>query len=1656
MINGAYTRGQFAQQQILNAASPPPAEDHDKHIDEALALFRDKALDAADPDRLKSIVTAWPLAQEVRQFVEDQMLFLIHLVANNGIETILRRITSDDSSEPNIGIISKQDRKTGVIPLPCSVLQPAAGFGNIIAEDNEPKIVEFDENGNVIDPEAREREIAALKAEADPQEVAQKAAQKEKKARLKANRRARLEAEEAVKKTEEDKTQQETTDLNAAKQMESVGKFEVDNKKQQEVAEFELAKKLELAEAFKVDNFGPAQQVGPCEMPVGSDLTFVAATTSPRKDNVSEKAIHVMVSPAQRANKEAKAQKKADLEKKRQEHTDPKVAKQLELEGQQKIVEELGIANAKLKLQQQEDMKSSPKAEQIAEAQWERVTKDAKAEKKAEAHRKQNLVEKADEARLAYTAVLTKQKEMAKEEDFKKNRVPIQEEARLKIAKDAEANRNYKLANQQQEPTPVSLPKSDKKLNSPRPVKKPALVRMNDEKVNTPTQKSFAPTDIVKNDENVNTLQHAKKDSTPKKILKRPQEGKCAAPLGNSFSDLHVENPAGTSDLSGKKRKAAPPTKATTNATTLEPALKVESTAEFPSLDGSTARSKASAFAVPGSALAWSKPAITGVGPTTVPPAAEKPSAFPALDGSITRIKTSATVVSGVKKSSSWSDAVFRVASATSAPTPIEKSDDFPDLDGSIATTKSSANDVPAAGRIAPSTVRKWVESTTEFPTLEASTTPTKASANAVTGTRGALSWSKIAASSAAPATLPSAMENPREIPALDGGSSGAESSAKAVAREKPSDLIMFWKSKNSVRLDKRRKSRYDCSACKEKFGDFFDLLEHLKSEHSHRDLEVKLVYDPDEERVAIWANKPPAAHDPKTTKLFSEEFAPHNKSPLALNKAEKKAAAFTAPLPGLDDDTIATEVPAERIGRMKNVPSSSFSEPETTIAAPKVTSAVELPKLKDIGKSSHTAGASKLTFGSLETESKAPRTTVVDETDAKDDKTVANPGAEILGLDATASPVTFDAGTTVKLPTVPVAESSSLVVTETRGDTGKMKRRDSVNFLRSRTNSRAAQLGSPLGPAGQVLSTPPTPLALGDAVVSASGNSAGENASAPVPEWRKQALVVINKQSEAQEQQVDVKGKGTNKLAYQFPAFQFPESLAFFGDISSSEPTGVDRSQKPKAAPATPPASKPMTSGTKPKVTAATSAVLKPFSSAAAAIAAVKRPVFQTATAEDLERMRSKSQCFACGKHDHAQIDCSSFIELATGVAAVSNVVTTRHAVDGSAPKRLIATTTAEYAGMSVQGLCFACGHPGHAKVSCPFFKETSPTVLRAAAKSNVERATAIVASSAGICKVDGFPDFSQTPSTEQLAGMRARGQCLACGSRNHKEADCPHYGATRVAVTAVTATPAISHNSELVVNRKVGPPIKVSVIDTTATATAVFPVFQTPVPSGSHDTALVNRMTAPPIKVVARAPGVGQTLNELQIEDRSAFLERMAALVRRRIPAGQPGGEVVNLGIPQRNGVGEIMTMVLPERRVFKHKRSKSVGAKLDGDVSYYTEQEEEHFLRNHFLECKHTPGTQKGDDGYCSVHNGNDPVAYCELDDTDDLANGEPSVRRNSISIPHLEGNPYKIPDGSGAFVRTHKRAPTALVSRIENPASLAPVTKNVHVFCAGIRM
>lgn len=1667
MINGAYTRGKFAQQQILNAAFPPPDKDHDKIIDEALALFRDKALDDADPDRLKSIVTAWPLAQEVRKFVEDQMLFLIHLVVNNGIDTILRRITSDDSPEPNIGILCKQDRHSGVIPLPRSALHPTVGPGNIIAEDNEPKVVELNED----DSEAREREIAALKVEAEAQEaarkeakkVAQKAAQKEKKTRLKANRRARLEAEVAVKKTEEDRRQQESTDFSVAKHMELTHKFkvdyekqqesdfnvakktdfadkiEVDNKKQQEAARFDLVKKLELVEKFKFDNFGPSQHVGTYEKPKladGSDLTFAEATTSPRKDNNSMKAIHAMGSPTQKANKEVKAQKKAELKRNQGEVKDFELVKHLKFGGQQKIAQEVGITEPELKLQQQEDMESSPKTKQIAEGQWERVTKDVKVEKKPGAQRKQILVKEADNAGLAKEAVRMKQKDMAKTEELEKKGVSIQEKARLKVAKDAEADRNCKLANQQQVSPPVHNPKSDKKVNTPQPAKKPAPARMNDETVGIPQpgKKSWGPTDILKNDENVNTLQLAKEISSPKEIVKGPQEGKLAAPLGNAFSDLHIEYLAATSDRSGKERKAAP----TTKATTLEPALKVKSTAEFPFLDGSTTPSRPSTFAVPGSALAWSKPAITGVPTTSVPPAVEKAHTFPALDDSITLIKPSAMVVAGVGNSSFWSDAVVRVAPTTSAPARVEKPHDFPDLDGSIATIKSSANDVAAigssslwsktaAGGVAPSSVRNSVESTKEFPALKVSTTPIKALADAVTGTGGALSWSKVA-SPAASATPSSAIEKPRRISALHIGSAGTESSAKAVAREKPSDLVIFWKSKNSVRLDRTEKSRYACSACKEKFGDFFALLEHLKSEQSHRDLEVKLVYDPDGERVVIWTNKPPAAHDPKATKLFSEEVAPHNKSPLAITKADKKAAAST--LPGLDAGTIATEVPAEIISRKKNVPLSPFSKPETTSATPMVTSTVSLPRLKRIRKDSHTSGASKLTFGSFETERQAPGTTVVDESDAKDDKTVAKPDAEILGLDATASSMALDAGTTVNLPTVPVAESPPLVVTKSRAEAGKMKRRDSINFIRTRTDSRAAQLGSPLGPAGQTPSTPPTPLALGDAVVYAPGTTINEKAFTSVPEWRKQAPVVVSKQSEVQEQQADVKGKGAGKPGYQCPAFQFPGS---FGDISINEPTGVDRSQKPKTTPATP-------------------AALKPSSSAKAAIAADKRPVFQTATAQELERMRVMSLCFACGRHGHAQNDCPSFIETTTGIVAVSNVVTSRYAVDGSAPQSLAAIATDEdYARMSERGLCYVCGHPGHAEISCPFFNDISLTVLRAAAESNVGRETAIVASSTGRHEVNDFHPLAQTLIAEQVSGMRARDQYLACGCRGHKEAGCPY---SRASGAAATAEPAISHNSEVVVNRKVGPPIKIAVRDTTAAATADVPVVRTSTPAVSHDTVLANRVTAPPVKVAAL--GVGHTLNELQIEDRSAFLERMAALIRNRVPAGQPGGEVINLGIPKKNGGVEIMTMVLPERRVFKHKRSKSVGDKLDKDVSYYTQQEQEHFLRREFLECKHTPGTQKGEEGYCSVHNGEDPVPYCELDDADDLANGEPSVHRNSVSLPHLEGNPYKLPDGSGAFVRTHKRAPAALVSRIENPASLAPVTKNVHVFCAGIGM
>ena len=1619
MINGAYSRGKVAHQQILHAAFPPPADDHDKHIEEALALFRDKALDDAAPDRLKTIVTAWPLAQEVRQFVEDQMLFLIHLVVNNGIDTILRRIASDDSSEPKIGILSKQDRISGVIPLPRSALHPAVGPGNIIAEDNLPKVVELDDDdGNVIDPEVREREMAALKAEAEVQEAAQKGAQKaaqkatqkEKKARLKANRRARLEAEEAVKKTEEDKMQQETIEFNVAKQLELAVELTVDDNKQQEAADFNLAKKLEPAEKQRINKYGPAQQVGTHEKPRLADgfaPTLTKATTLPRNYKDSEKAIYIMASPSQRTINEEMAQKKADL---------------------QKLGKEAEITTAELVLQQLEDMESSPKAKQIADAQWETVTKDLKTEKKAEAKRKRNLSKEADNARLAKKAVLTRQKEMAKAEEFEKTHATIQEEARLKVAKDAEADRNYRLANQQQEPTPVRILKDDK-VNTPPPAQKtPVCILKNEKKVKAPRppEKSFASTDILKNDKNFNTLQHAKKGSTPKNIPKMPQEGKRAAPLGNEFSSLHVENPAETSDDSVEKRKAARPTK----STTLRPALKVASTAEFPSLDGSTVPSKPSA---PGSALAWSKSVITGVLPTYVPPTVEKASAFPGLDGSITPTKPSANAVAHVGNNSSWSDAVVRVAPATSAPARIERPDDFPILDGSIAKAKSSPNAVAAiqcssfwsktaGGGIAPSAVRKSDESTKEFPALEVSATPINASANAATGTGGALSWSKIAASTAAPATPPSAM---------DSGSAGIESSVGAAAREKPSDLIILSKSKK--RSDKRGKSRYGCSACKEGFGNLFDLSGTLKLEQSHR--EFKLVYDPDGEREVIWANKPAAAHDSKTTKLFSE-VAPHNKSPLALTKAEKKAVPSSAPFPGLDAGTITTEDSAEMIKRKKNLPLSSFSKPETTSTAPKVTSIINLPILKEIGKGSHTSAASKITFGSFDTGSQASRTTAAHEADAKDAQTVANPGTELLVFDATASPVTFDTGTTVKLPTGPVTESSPLVVTKTCTEAGRMKRRDSINFIRTRTDSRAAQLGNPLGPAGQTPSTPLTPLPLGGAVVSARGTSTSDNASAPV----------VSNQSTVQEQQVEVKRKDMGNPAYQSPAFHFPAS---FGDISINEPTGVDRSQKPKATPATQPASNPTTSVTVPKSTPATSAALKPFSSTAGSIAAAKLPAFQT-------EIKANSMCFACGRHGNAQINCPSSIELATGIAAVSSVVTTRRIVDGSAPKRLTATSTAEeYARMSAKGLCFACGHPGHAESSCPFFKDTSLTALRAAAKSNVDRAKAIAASSAGRHEVDDFPPLAQTPTAEQLAGMRARGQCLACGSRGHEDTGCPHYDSTRAAVTFVTTAPDISHNSEVVVNRIAGPPVKVYVEDITATATSVLPVVQTPAPV--VDTALVNRVIAPPIKVVVvRAPGAGQTLNECQIEDRSAFLERMATLIRNCVPVGQPGGEVVKLPIPKRNGGAEIMTMVLPERRVFKHKRSKSVGDELDQDVSYYTKQEQEHFLRRAFLECKRTRETQRSDGGHCSVHDGTDPAAYCELDDADDLANREPSVRRNSISIPHLEGNPDKIPDRSGAFVRTHKRAPAALVSRIENPSSLAPVTKNVHVFCAGIGM
>lgn len=614
-----WTRQLKAVTAIRAAGIPQADPDHDKNLATVLSIFKDKALDAEDPERMKSIIVAWPLAKEVVQFVQDHTEFLIQLCLNNEIGRCIQRTISRDSTNPNVELLDKDFRRSQIIPLHPTLLEETFGPGHIIAEDNMSSLAQIEDSSTIALNEAKAREVEARKA----QKAAQKALQKEKKARLKANRRAKMEEEELAKDAELVKKQQVAKEAELAKQAELAQKQQMakeakkaDLASKAELAKMQLmAKDAEMAkQAYLMKRQRMAKKA---EVDTQNELIKkqqIAKDAELTKE--AELGQMAELAMEQQVSKEAEMTKKIELAQKQQSGKGAELAKNVEIAKNQEMAKQAEIAmkhqmatNAELARKEKlAKKKELAKAAELAKIQ--QMPKEAEMVKRAELDKNKQLANAAD---------LAKKKQMAKDAEMAK---------KAELAKKMQLAKEVDVDNKQQMATEVEMVKKAELVKKEQLAKKAS---------DSPENILAAPWRCSVPDSAIPPLPHIKNATTPSKradtavnsVLFFPKTKVIRTPKITFTSQFPALDSSSTTP-SKRVGNAAKTMLSFSNTEITGAPLKVASTTQFPKLDTRITTPSLRAGSATKAALSFSKMEVTGA-----PPNVPSTSHFPKLESSL-------------------------------------------------------------------------------------------------------------------------------------------------------------------------------------------------------------------------------------------------------------------------------------------------------------------------------------------------------------------------------------------------------------------------------------------------------------------------------------------------------------------------------------------------------------------------------------------------------------------------------------------------------------------------------------------------------------------------------------------------------------------------------------------------------------------------------------------------------------------------------------------------------------------------------------------------------------------------------------------------------------------------------------------------------------
>lgn len=658
-------------------ATPIFDPDHDQNLAEVLSLFRDSALDAKDPDRVKSLVTVWPLAQEVAHFINDHMEFLMQCRLNQEIEKAMKAVVALDDTNPNIRLAGKDFKDSQILPLHPSLLEETSGNGDIIAENNRTPTPQIEDITDVAVDEAGSSEFDAHEA----QKTAAKAHQKEKKTRAKLNRKLKKEQEESIEQAELEKRQQQEQDVESAKQIEIAQMLTV----AREAHDAQLAYDLDVAQKQQeLDNMiAKNSQRAEFSKHAAIALAQHKAKQAEEQKVANEAEVSKQHFPRERMAKNAKVDKQAEEVAQAEIVRKPRIA--LDAKGQsasQKAVDEFAKRDKLTKNEQhaateteviQDEMAQKAellhKQQAVQRAEMTKAAEIAKTQKEADEAEliTQNHLDADSEAETARMEENIKQKQLADAASFA-NMQKSQESEAVKEAELAK-KRQTELVEQQQVARDAELVEAAK-ISKKRPALSPTKVAS---KKKTELEAAMVKkADLVKKKESVKAA-----SPSPKNYI-TPQSRR---PVPDSAFPASLQRQKVTTVA--KRRQAAAENVHSSSTESKSSPPNIASTKQFPALSATTTSPKRAEGATKVT-LSFSKTAVTGLAPKV-----ESTTQFPTLDSGNTTPS---------KRNDSFAKAPLSYSEvAVTAPPPTVASTS-PELESSMEVANTDVSD-GASGR---------------------------------------------------------------------------------------------------------------------------------------------------------------------------------------------------------------------------------------------------------------------------------------------------------------------------------------------------------------------------------------------------------------------------------------------------------------------------------------------------------------------------------------------------------------------------------------------------------------------------------------------------------------------------------------------------------------------------------------------------------------------------------------------------------------------------------------------------------------------------------------------------------------------------------------------------------------------------------------------